>query len=72
MKKMKKWAGGFMAVVLTAGMLSGCTGGSGKGSEQTNQPTQTGNTVTESTGTNGEKITIGWAMAYLITRSISC
>ena len=64
MKKMKKWASGFMAVVLTAGMLSGCTGGSGKGSEQTNQPTQTGNTVTESTGTNGEKITIGWAMAY--------
>lgn len=64
MKKMKKWASGFMAVVLTASMLSGCTGGSGKGNEQTTQAAQPGNTVTESTGTNGEKITIGWAMAY--------
>ena len=78
MKEMRTWkrtAGCFLAAVMTAGLLMGCsTQGGGASQAETNQEAAgddtkaaAGEAVTEAVkaaGDKSEKITIGWAMAY--------
>ena len=78
MKEMRTWkrtAGCFLAAVMTAGLLMGCsTQGGGAAQAETNleaagddTKAAAGEAVTEAVkaaGDKSEKITIGWAMAY--------
>lgn len=75
MRTMRKMTKGFLAAFLTLAMLTGCTAG-GNAGQQTNDTTTAdqagaataaGDAVTqaaEAAKTDGETVTIGWAMAY--------